>query len=431
MNIIMIGTGYVGLVSGACLASLGHTVTCVDIDPAKIDSLEKGGCPLYENGLPELLKTTQKSGNLTFSLGLPESLEDADAVFLGVGTPQGDDGKADMRFINAAFGDVLPKLYPHTVVVTKSTVPVGTADRLLAWMKTDRPELPGHIASNPEFLREGTAVQDFLKPDRIVSGANTEHGTAVLKAIYQPLEDAGHPHLQIDPQSAELAKYAANAFLATKISFINEMAGLCEHTKADVGAVAQAMGMDNRIGKRFLRAGPGYGGSCFPKDTSALTHIAKEAGIPVQITQAAIDANTAAQERVIEKISNMTSLEGKTIACLGLTFKADTDDMRDSPALTILPALQAKGAHIKAIDPAGMSQAKKLLDITFCDSVATCLAKSDIVIMMTEWPEYTGLNPADICAMMNQHASIADLRRVWTPERLKQAGFKNTYVLGS
>jgi UDPglucose 6-dehydrogenase len=431
LSLVMIGTGYVGLVSGACLAALGHNVLCIDVDPKKIETLNNGGCPLFEDGLPELLTKVRGSGHLRFSTQLPESLESVDAVFLGVGTPQNDEGRADMNYINAAFESLLPRLGEKTVVVTKSTVPVGTCSRLANWMKKERPDLEGHLASNPEFLREGTAVDDFMHPDRVVTGARTQHAHDTMTAIYKPLTDKGVAHLQTDPQSSEIIKYAANAFLATKIGFINEMAALCENVGGNVGAVAEGMGLDTRIGHRFLRAGPGYGGSCFPKDTSALKHIAKDAGTVANVTESAITANINAQQRMVDKIEKLAGfLEGKTIACLGLTFKPGTDDMRDSPSLTILPALQAKGAKVKGIDVAGMEQAKDLLNIEFCDNIAQTIQGADVLIMMTEWPEYTSLNPSDLAAQMNDDAVVADLRRVWTKKQLLESGFKDAYIVG-
>jgi UDPglucose 6-dehydrogenase len=427
----MIGTGYVGLVSGACLAACGHTVKCIDINPEKIAMLNKGECPLYEEGLPELLKEVTSSGHLTFSTDLPENFNKIDAIFLGVGTPQDDEGRADMTYIDAAFKSLIPKLTSTTVVVTKSTVPVGTCARYARMLHEVRPELEGHIASNPEFLREGTAVDDFTKPDRIVTGSRTQHAADVLKDIYKPLEDKGYPHIQTDPQSSEIIKYAANAFLATKIGFINEMAALCEKIGGNVGAVAQGMGLDTRIGHKFLKAGPGYGGSCFPKDTSALTHIARDAGLTAQITSAAMKANFETQARMVDKIEQMVgNLKGKTIACLGLAFKPGTDDMRDSPALTIIPALQKRGAIIKGTDIAALEHAKSMLDIEICATVEETVQGADILVMMTEWPEYKNLDFQNIVSRMTKDPAVADLRRFWSVKDLTDAGFVKTYKVG-
>lgn len=434
MKIWAIGAGYVGLVAGACLARLGHNVAVYDTNADKIAALNQGACPLHEEGLPELLDEGRQSGRLTFHDTLPEHLHDVDAVVLGVGTPQDPaTGRADLRYLDAAFADLIPLLGPNTVIVTKSTVPVGTAERLAKWLEQARPELAGHTASNPEFLREGSAVHDFLYPDRIVSGARTARGAQVLRALYKPLEDQGTTHFVTDTQAAELAKYASNAFLAAKISFANGIAALAEELGADAGPALQAMGMDKRIGTKFLAPGPGYGGSCFPKDTHAISAVGRAAGAVQHVVEAAIEANEAAQNRAADAVVRLLggSVTGKTIAVLGLAFKPNTDDARDAPALAIVPRWLAQGARVVGCDPAaGVAMAAQIPGLGFADNALAAAQSADAVVLMTEWAEYTALDLAALRAVMADGAVAADLRRGWDVEKLRQAGFARLHRVG-
>ena len=362
MRVTMIGTGYVGLVSGACFSDFGHEVTCVDLDAAKIDGLNAGRIPIFEPGLDGLVADNVAAGRLFFSTDLPEAVKSADAVFIAVGTPsRRGDGYADLSYVEAAAKDIAQALDGYTVVVTKSTVPVGTSRKVENIIKKERPNADFDMASNPEFLREGSAIEDFKRPDRVVVGTDSERAQEVMRALYRPLYLNETPVVFTSRETSELIKYAANAFLATKITFINEMADICEKVGADVQEVSRGIGLDGRIGKKFLHAGPGYGGSCFPKDTLALVRTAEEAGAPTRIVQAVVDVNDQRKKQMAEKIKAAcgNDLSGKTIAVLGLTFKPNTDDMRDSPSLDIIPILQSSGATVRTFDPEGMDEAKE------------------------------------------------------------------------
>lgn len=433
MNITMIGTGYVGLVTGTCFAEFGHHVTCVDKDDAKIDKLHQGVIPIYEPGLDTLVAKNSSEGRLQFTTRLHESVAEAEAVFIAVGTPSSrrGDGYADLSYIFAAAREIAGSLKGYTVIVDKSTVPVGTAREVARVISENNPDAAFDVASNPEFLREGAAITDFMRPDRVVIGVESRRAEDILRAIYQPLYLQDTPIVKTDIETAELTKYAANAFLASKISFINEMALLCDSIGADVVALAKGIGMDGRIGNKFLHPGPGYGGSCFPKDTLALMRVAQEHGQNLRIVEAAVEANSAQKAKMVKKIRDMLggSEAGKTIAVLGLTFKPETDDMRDSPSITILPALLEKGAVIRAHDPQGMEESKKYLpdDIVYTSNAYDACDGADAVILMTEWNQYRALNLEKLGNIMKTRVFI-DLRNVYEPVALKNAGFTYTGV---
>lgn len=433
MNITMIGTGYVGLVTGTCLAEFGHHVACVDKDAVKIEQLQKGRIPIYEPGLEALVHKNVAEGRLRFTTILADSIPCAKAVFIAVGTPstRRGDGYADLSYIFEASKEIAPHLNGYTVIVDKSTVPVGTARQVERIIRQANPEAEFDVASNPEFLREGAAINDFMRPDRVVIGVKTERAGNVLQEIYKPLYLLDTPIVSTTIETAELIKYAANAFLAVKISFINEMANVCEAVGADVSALAKAIGMDGRIGGKFLHPGPGYGGSCFPKDTLALMRLVLEYGESLRIVSAAVEVNAAQKARMIKKIRDMLggSESGKTIAVLGLTFKPETDDMREAPAVTILPALLEKGARIKAHDPKGMGEARKYLpqEVVYADNAYDACENADAVILMTEWNQYRALDLEKIGKKMKTRIFI-DLRNVYEPEKLKSLGFQYTGV---
>ena len=432
MNVVMIGSGYVGLVSGACFAEFGATVTCIDVDAGKISALSAGRLPIYEPGLDELVEHNVRSGRLTFSTDFESALPRADLVFVAVGTPsRRGDGHADLSYVYAAARDIAPHLSGYTVIVDKSTVPVGTARQVARIVREANPEADFDVASNPEFLREGAAISDFMRPDRIVIGVEAQRAETLLRALYRPLNLIETPLLITDLESAELTKYAANAFLATKISFINEMSALCETVGADVHAVARGMGLDARIGRKFLHPGPGYGGSCFPKDTLALVRTAQEQGTPMRIVEAVVEANAAQRARMLKKIRAALggSESGKTLGVLGLTYKPETDDMRDSPAIAILPSLMEKGAFVRAHDPKGMAEARRLLPagIDYCDDIYETLRQADATILMTEWNAYRGLDMARVLAMMRGRVFI-DLRNVYEPGEMRANGFEYVCV---
>lgn len=434
MNITMIGTGYVGLVTGTCFAEFGHHVTCVDKDDGKIDKLHQGVIPIYEPGLDTLVAKNSSEGRLQFTTRLHESVADAEAVFIAVGTPSSrrGDGYADLSYIFAAAREIAGSLTGYTVIVDKSTVPVGTARQVARVISENNPDADFDVASNPEFLREGAAITDFMRPDRVVIGVESKRAENILRAIYQPLYLQDTPIVKTDIETAELTKYAANAFLAAKISFINEMALLCDSIGADVVALAKGIGMDGRIGNKFLHPGPGYGGSCFPKDTLALMRVAQEHGQNLRIVEAAVEANSAQKAKMVKKIRDMLggSEAGKTIAVLGLTFKPETDDMRDSPAITILPALLEKGAIIRVHDPQGMEESKRYLaeqDIVYTSNAYDACSGADAVILMTEWNQYRALNLEKLGNIMKARVFI-DLRNVYEPAALKNAGFEYTGV---
>ncbi len=402
MRIAMIGTGYVGLVSGACLSEFGHEVICVDKDSAKIAALNKGQIPIFEPGLEDVVATNVKAKRLAFSQDLESAVPKADAIFIAVGTPsRRGDGHADLSYVFAAAEEIARGLDGYTVVVTKSTVPVGTSRKVEEILRQARPDAEFDVASNPEFLREGSAIEDFRRPDRVVVGTESDRAKAVMKEVYRPLYLNETPILFTSRETSELIKYAANAFLATKITFINEIADICEKVNADVQDVARAIGLDGRIGGKFLHAGPGFGGSCFPKDTLALLKTSQQVGAPARIVDAVVAVNDARKARMAEKIAAaLGEVQGKCIAVLGLTFKPNTDDMRDAPSLTILPALQAKGAQIRAYDPEGMDEARKHLDITFCKDAYQAVSGADAIVILTEWNEFRALDLNRIKALM-------------------------------
>ncbi len=428
MNVVMIGAGYVGLVSGACFAEFGANVTCVDIAQDKIDKLNAGGIPIYEPGLDDLVKRNTDAGRLKFSTDLGSNVSEADLVFIAVGTPtRRGDGHADLSYVYAAAKEIAAHLNGYTVIVDKSTVPVGTARQVKRIVEETNPDADFDVASNPEFLREGAAIGDFMRPDRVVLGVESDRAKALLSELYRPINLIEAPIMFTELESAELIKYASNAFLATKISFINEISQLCEAVGADVQAVAKGMGMDGRIGRKFLHAGPGYGGSCFPKDTLALIRIAQEHGVSTRIVETVVEVNAAQKARMVQKIRAALggSEAGKTIAVLGLTFKPETDDMRDSPALAILPALADKGATIRAHDPQGVEEAKPLLpnSIIYVDDIYETLEGTDAVVLMTEWNAYRGLDMNEVKKRMKGNAFI-DLRNVYEPETMREQGFE-------
>lgn len=432
MRITMIGTGYVGLVSGVCFSEFGHIVTCVDKDQSKIDMLNQGGVPIYEPGLERMVQNNMDHGRLRFSTDLASSLRGVNAVFIAVGTPNHIDGGAiDLSYVYTAAEEIAKHLDGYTVVVVKSTVPVGTSEKVAAIIRKINPRVDFDVVSNPEFLREGSAIVDFTRPDRLIIGAKGSRATEVMRTIYAPLLLNETPVLYTTPQTAELIKYAANAFLAAKITFINEMADLCEATGANVGEVAKAMGMDTRISPKFLNAGPGYGGSCFPKDTRALKDLATQLGVELPIVSAAIVANDRRKVRMADKIVKACggSVEGKTIAMLGLAFKANTDDMREAPSLVIIPELQKAGAQLRVFDPKAMTTAEKVLqDIYWAQDSYDAVTGADCMVIMTEWNEFQVLDFTQIRELMKTHL-VVDLRNIYKPEELREAGF-DYYSIG-
>ncbi len=426
MKIAMIGTGYVGLVSGVCFSDFGHDVTCVDMDPDKIAMLERGEVPIYEPGLDALMAKNVEAGRLTFTTDLAHSLDGAEAVFIAVGTPtRRGDGHADLTYVMKAAEDIAKLAKGYVVIVTKSTVPVGTNRQVKQVIKKANPDLDFDVASNPEFLREGAAIDDFMKPDRIVVGVQTDRAAEVMAEIYRPLYLRDFPILTTGLESAEMIKYAANAFLATKITFINEIAALCERTGADVKEVSHGMGLDGRIGNKFLHAGPGYGGSCFPKDTKALARIGQENGLPMQITETVIGVNEEIKRRMIDKLLDMCggSFNGKLVGVLGATFKPNTDDMRDAPSLTIIPALVGGGARVRVADPQGRHEGEALLPgVSWLDDPYKCANNADLLVILTEWNEFRALDLKRIARKMNT-PRMADLRNIYAAKDAKRAGF--------
>ena len=433
MKIAMIGTGYVGLVSGVCFSDFGHEVVCVDNNPEKIAMLERGEVPIYEPGLDDLMEKNVAAGRLSFSGDLSKSVAEADAVFIAVGTPtRRGDGHADLTFVYAVAQEIGNAISGYTVVVTKSTVPVGTNRQVKQIIRKVNPDAEFDVASNPEFLREGAAIDDFMRPDRVVVGVQTDRATEVMQDVYRPLFLREFPVVMMDLESAEMTKYAANAFLATKITFINEMAALCERVGADIKQVSKGMGLDGRIGNKFLHAGPGYGGSCFPKDTSALARIGQEHGIPMQITETVIKVNNEVKRRMIEKVQDICggSFNGKTIAVLGVTFKPNTDDMRDAPSLTIVPALIGGGAKVRVVDPQGRNEGETLLPgVQWFDDVYKACNNADTVVILTEWNEFRALDLKRLAKKM-ANANMADLRNVYSPKEAKRAGFESYVAVG-
>ena len=431
MRIAVIGTGYVGLVSGACFSEFGVDVVCADKDAAKIDSLRAGRMPIFEPGLDKLVENNVKDGRLSFSTDVRQAVAGADAVFIAVGTPsRRGDGHADLSYVYAAAKEIAEAVDRPTVVVTKSTVPVGTGREVARILRETRPSGEFDVASNPEFLREGSAIGDFMRPDRVVIGAESERARELMRRLYRPLYLLETPIIFTSIETAELIKYAANTFLATKITFINEVADLCEKVGANVNDVARGIGLDGRIGRKFLHAGPGYGGSCFPKDTLALVKTAQDYGAPLKIVETVVAVNDARKlamaDRVLAALGG--SAKDKTVAALGLTFKPNTDDMRDSPSLAILPALQKAGATIRAFDPEGMAEAKKLMpDLTYCRDAYDCMSGADAVAIITEWNEFRNLDLIRMKQLLRQPA-VVDLRNVYNPAEMAEAGFRYTSI---
>jgi len=427
MKVVMIGTGYVGLVSGACFAEFGYSVTCVDVNADKIEALKAGKIPIYEPGLDDLVVRNAGRGTLSFTTDLSEAVPDADVVFIAVGTPsRRGDGHADLTYVYTAARQIATSLRGHTVIVTKSTVPVGTSRRVRQIVSQAAPNADFDVASNPEFLREGSAIEDFMRPDRVVVGTETERAWEVMRSLYRPLSLNEKPILNVALETSELIKYAANAFLATKITFINEIADLCEKVGANVQEVARGIGLDGRIGAKFLHAGPGYGGSCFPKDTLALARTAEQADSPLRIVQTVIDVNEHRKRRMAEKTIAAAggSVEGKTVGVLGVTFKPNTDDMRDAPSLAIIPALQAAGASVKAFDPEGMDMATSLLPgVTWCHDAYSALRDADILVLITEWNEFRALNMARVKDDMRGDL-VVDLRNIYRADEMRALGFR-------
>lgn len=433
MKIAVIGTGYVGLVSGVCFSDFGHEVVCVDKDPAKIDKLNAGIVPIFEPGLEPLMVKNVEAGRLRFTLDLEEAIDGANAVFIAVGTPtRRGDGHADLSYVHAAAEEVARAAKEYVVIVTKSTVPVGTNRHIKKLVAKANPELDFDVASNPEFLREGAAIDDFMKPDRVVVGTQTDRAAEVMAEIYRPLYLRDFPIVSTDLESAEMIKYAANAFLATKITFINEIAALCERTGGDIKEVAKGIGLDGRIGNKFLHAGPGYGGSCFPKDTKALARIGQEHAVPMQITETVIKVNEEIKRRMIDKLLDLCggSFNGKTVAVLGVTFKPNTDDMRDAPSLTIIPAMVGNGAKVRVVDPQGQHEGEALLPgVQWHEDPYKAAQNADLLVILTEWNEFRALDLKRLARKMAT-AQMADLRNVYSQIDAKKAGFVSYVSVG-
>jgi len=427
MNIAMIGAGYVGLVSGACFSEFGWTVTCVDKDQARVARLRAGEIPIYEPGLDRLIATNVAAGRLTFTTDLAPAVAAADVVFIAVGTPsRRGDGHADLSYVYGAAREIAASLDGYTVVVTKSTVPVGTGREVARIIRQARPKAEFDIASNPEFLREGSAIEDFMRPDRVVVGTDSARAREMLSDLYRPLFLRDTPIVGTSLETAEIIKYAANCFLATKITFINQFADLCERVGANVQDVAKGIGLDGRIGIKFLHAGPGYGGSCFPKDTLALAETARQYGAPVGIVEEVVRANAARKVAMADKVIAACggTVAGKTIAVLGVTFKPNTDDMRDAPSLVILPQLVAAGARVRAYDPAGMKEAAHLIGgVEWCGDMYATMEDSDALVVLTEWNAFRGLDTERVMALMRDPV-VVDLRNVYDPADMAAAGFR-------
>lgn len=426
MRIAMIGTGYVGLVSGACFADFGHRVTCIDKNEEKIETLRSGGVPIYEPGLDLLIERNVREGRLDFSTDLSEAVAEADVVFIAVGTPsRRGDGHADLSYVYAAAEEISSKVEGFTVVVTKSTVPVGTGDEVEAVIRKARPDADVAVVSNPEFLREGAAIDDFKRPDRVIVGAEEERAIQVMRELYRPLFLNETPIVFTSRRTSELIKYAANGFLAMKITFINEIADLCEKVGANVQEVAKGIGLDKRIGSKFLHAGPGYGGSCFPKDTLALMRTGQEAGAPLRLIETVVDINDKRKRAMAQKIiaASGGSVEGKRIAVLGLTFKPNTDDMREAPSLVVIPALQKAGARISAYDPAAREDTEHLFEnVEFTTGPYLCVEGADVLVILTEWNEFRALDWSRIAEKMRGRA-VVDLRNIYNAVEMEEQGF--------
>ncbi len=431
MNVTVIGTGYVGLVTGACFSEFGVQVTCVDKLEEKIEALRRGEIPIYEPGLDELVARNVRAERLSFTTDLDEAVANGLVLFVAVGTPATSDGSTDLSFVESAAREIGQRLDGYKVIVTKSTVPVGTADRVRGWVQEELDargvRIRFSVASNPEFLREGAAIGDFMRPDRVVIGTDEgdDHAKAILKDLYRPLYLNETPFVETDVRTAELAKYAGNAFLATKISFINEMSMICEEVGGDVQAIARAMGLDQRIGKKFLHAGPGFGGSCFPKDTRSAVHFARELGLELSIVEAAIAANTRQRLRMIDKIAAALdgAVDGKSIAVLGLAFKPETNDMREAPSIDIIRGLLDRGARIRAFDPAAMAEAGRLIpEMTLCKDAYEACQDADALVIITEWNQFRMLDLGRVKERLAEPRMI-DLRNVYGRERMEAAGF--------
>ncbi|MGH7454957.1 MAG: UDP-glucose dehydrogenase family protein, partial [bacterium] len=430
MRICMIGTGYVGLVTGTCFAEFGNDVVCVDIIKEKIDKLNRGELPIYEPGLDDMVAKNVAEGRLKFTTDLKQAVEQSLVIFIAVGTPQAEDGSADMRYVEAVTKDIALYMNDYKVVVNKSTVPVGAGKWIKKLIQENQPKpFAFSVASNPEFLREGSAIEDFIRPNRVVIGTDDERGAEVMRDLYKPLYLIETPIVMTDLASAELTKYAANAFLATKIGFINEIANICESVGADVHDVARGMGLDHRIGSKFLHPGPGYGGSCFPKDTRALLNIAKKSGYNFKIVEAAVEVNDQQRVRMLEKIkSTIGSLRGKTLAVLGLAFKPNTDDMREAPSIDIIAGLQKEGARIKAYDPIAMLEARKVLkDVEFAEDTYSAINGADALVFLTEWNQFRSLDLDKIKRLLKTPL-IIDLRNIYDPPRMRESGFQYVAV---
>jgi UDPglucose 6-dehydrogenase len=426
----MIGTGYVGLVTGTCFAEFGNDVICVDIIKEKIDKLNRGELPIYEPGLDDLLAKNVAEGRLKFTTDLEQAVEQSLVIFIAVGTPQAEDGSADMRYVEAVTKDIARYMNDYKVVVNKSTVPVGAGRWIKKLIQENQPKpVAFSVASNPEFLREGSAIEDFMRPNRVVIGTDDERAAEIMRDLYKPLYLIETPIVMTDLASAELTKYAANAFLATKIGFINEIANICERVGADVHDVARGMGLDHRIGSKFLHPGPGYGGSCFPKDTRALLNIAKKNDCRFKIVEAAVEVNDQQRRRMLEKIKNAVgSLRGKTIAVLGLSFKPSTDDMREAPSIDIIAGLQKEGARIKAYDPVAMHEAEKVLkDVEFAEDTYSAISGADALVFVTEWNQFRSLDLEKIKRLLKAPL-IIDLRNIYDPPRMRESGFQYVAV---
>jgi len=427
----MIGTGYVGLVSGTCFADFGHVVTCIDKDATKIDALNSGQIPIYEPGLQDLVAKNVAEERLFFTTDPTEAIQSADAVFIAVGTPtRRGDGHADLSYVYAAAEEIARLIEGFTVIVTKSTVPVGTGDEVEDIIRKTNPDAKFAVVSNPEFLREGAAINDFKRPDRVVVGTDSEDAADVMRELYRPLYLNETPIIVTKRRTSELIKYAANAFLAVKITFINEIADLCESVGANVQEVSRGIGLDNRIGSKFLHAGPGYGGSCFPKDTLALSKIAADAKSDLKIVDAVIDVNAERKKKMADKVIDFLGgdVNGKTIALLGLAFKPNTDDMREAPSLDIVKKLQSAGAKIRAYDPASMEEASHLMsDVMFCDGPYHALENADVVVIVTEWDQFRALD-LDRVKTLVKAPKVVDLRNIYTPDYMHARGFEYTSV---
>jgi UDPglucose 6-dehydrogenase len=434
MNVCVIGSGYVGLVTGACFAEFGMNVVCADKDPEKIGALERGEVPIYEPGLDALLVRNVSQGRLRFTTETAEAIRSCLVLFIAVQTPPRDDGSTDLGAVEQVAREIGRELDGYKVIVTKSTVPVGTAHRVREWVADELAragrEIRFDVASNPEFLREGAAIADFMRPDRVVIGADDQAALGILKDLYRPLFLNETPFVLTDIATAELTKYAANAFLATKISFINEFANLCERVGADVQALARGIGLDGRIGRKFLHAGPGFGGSCFPKDTRSAAHFAREAGEALEVVEAVIRVNARQRARMVEKIAGALggALEDRTISLLGLSFKPETDDMRDSPALDIARGLRERGAHLRAYDPVAMPNAARLLpEVTLCKDAYEACENADAMVLVTEWNQFRMLDLERVKRLLRQPV-VVDLRNVYKPGPMRQAGFRYVSV---